>query len=267
MVESISQSHENLGLAAPKHPLVSVIRIKDVANNLPPADVRFRLELYNIIFKNGSAGSLGYGRNGYDFEEGTLIFSSPGQVISNNEEAAPNQEDGWMLQFHTDLIRRSPLGKSIDDYSFFSYDVHEALHLSDEEKCTINDLVNKIEREYCQNIDKHSQKLIISGLELLLNYCQRFYDRQFYTRTNLNKDHLEKFNEILKNYYQTKKPLYQGIPSVTYFGETMNMSPKYLSDLLKKKPDRVHKNTFRIRDRSSKNRATWHIRTYWQNSI
>ncbi len=234
VVESISQSHKNLGLAAPKHPLVSVIRIKDIIDPLPPSDVRFRIELYNIIFKNGPAGSLGYGRNSYDFQQGTMIFSSPGQVISNNEGLTTNQEAGWMLQFHRDLIRRSTLGKSINNYSFFSYDVQEALHLSDEEKSIINDLADKIEREYDQNIDKHSQKLIISTLGLLLDYCQRFYDRQFYTRINLNKDHLEKFNEILKNYYQTEMPLKQGIPSVTYFGKVMNMSPKYLSDLLKK---------------------------------
>ena len=234
LVNSISQSHKNLGLPTPKHPLVSVIRIKDIINNLPSADVRFRIELYNIIFKNGAAGSLGYGRNSYDFQEGTMIFSSPGQVISNDPALTSDQQDGWMLQFHPDLIRRSPLGKSIDDYSFFSYDLHEALHLADEEKLMINDLVSQIEREYHQNIDMHSQKLIISTLALLLDYCQRFYDRQFYTRTNLNKDHLEKVNEILKNYYQTQMPLDRGIPSVTYLGEAMNMSPKYISDLLKK---------------------------------
>lgn len=233
-VESISQSHKNLRLETPRHPLISVIRIKDILNKLPPTGIRFRLELYNIIFKNGTAGALGYGRNSYDFQEGTMIFSSPGQVISNDEEPTPAQQDGWMLQFHPDLIRRSPLGKSIDDYSFFSYDVHEALHLSDEEKSIIHDLVDKIEREYSQNIDKHSQKLIISTLELMLNYCQRFYERQFFTRTNLSRDHLEKFNEVLKNYYRTEMPLSRGIPSVAYIAEAMNMSPKYLSDLLKK---------------------------------
>ena len=141
---------------------------------------------------------------------------------------------GWTLIFHEDLISKSELGKTISNYNFFSYDINEALHLSDDEKETLNELVKKIQKEYSQNIDKHSQTLIISNIELLLNYCNLFYDRQFYTRTNLNKDYISEFESLLDRYYKTERHLETGIPSVSYFGEEMNMSAHYLSDLLKK---------------------------------
>ena len=178
--------------------------------------------------------SIGYGRSKYDFQEGTLIFSGPGQVMSTGDREDTEPREGWMLLFHPDLLRKSALGKTINNYNYFNYESNEALHLSDEEKRTINDLLQKIVSEYEQNIDKHSQKLIISSLELILDYCQRFYDRQFYTRANLNKDHLDKFKKILNDYYRSESPLNLGIPSVSYCGSEMNMSPKYLSDLLKK---------------------------------
>ena len=142
------------------------------------------------------------------------------------------------LLFHPDLIRKTELGNKIDRYSFFDYATNEALHVSDDEKTSVTEIVNKIEKEYNNNIDAHSQTLIISNLELLLNYCTRYYDRQFYTRTNFNKDLVSQFEQFLKNYYQSDKPIEIGFPTVQYCGHSLNMSPKYLSDLLRKETGR-----------------------------
>ena len=232
-IRSISQVHDFFKLEKPKHPLVSVIRVDNIANyNF--GNFRYAIDLYNISFKSGVSGSITYGRNSYDFQEGTIMFTSPGQIMEFDDHGEVSEHTGWTLLFHPDLIRKSELGRNIDNYTFFSYDVNEALHLSDDEKKSLTEIIQKIEKEYNQNIDKHSQKLIISNIELLLDYCTRYYDRQFYTRTNLNKDIVSKFEHLLREYYQSDKPLFHGFPTVKYCGAEMNMSPNYLSDLLKK---------------------------------
>ena len=147
---------------------------------------------------------------------------------------ASDSTEGWTLAFHPDLIRKSTLSDKIDQYSFFDYDVNEALHLSDDELKTIEQLLDKIVREYSQNLDRHSQNLIISNIELLLDYCARLYDRQFYTRTNINTDIVSKFENLLKAYYQSEKVDELGIPNVQYMARELNLSSNYLSDLLKK---------------------------------
>ncbi len=234
-ISTIAQVHEFMGFPPPKHPLVSVINLKDFPQDMNYGDDdRYRFELYMVSLKDGATGSMGYGRNSYDFTNGTMVFSKPNQVLaSESKEIAPDAK-GWVLLFHPDLIRRSELGKNIANYSYFSYDVHEALHLSEDEKETLTDLVRKIEKEYQGLIDKHSQKLIVSNIELILDYCTRYYDRQFYVRTNHNQDLISKFEALLKSYYDSNKPQELGVPSVTYCGEQLNMSPNYLSDLLKK---------------------------------
>lgn len=163
-----------------------------------------------------------------------MIFTSPNQVLEVNKAYQIEDDDCWTLVFHPDLIRKSQLGKRIDKYSFFNYASNEALHLSEEERQTITDISEKIIKEYSNNIDSHSQTLIISNLELLLNYSVRFYDRQFYTRTNLNKDLVSEFEEVLKAYYQSDKQLKSGIPTVQYCADALTISPRYLSDLLRK---------------------------------
>ncbi|UJH67347.1 helix-turn-helix domain-containing protein [Allomuricauda sp. SCSIO 65647] len=233
-IESISDMHDVFGLTKPKHPLVSVIRFKDTDIRPEYHHVRCSFGMYCITQKNETEGSMGYGRSSYDFQEGSMVFIKPGQVLSYDGHKSTAEDPGWALLFHPDLIRKSELGSTIDNYSFFSYDITEALHLSDEEKQTLNGLVAKIEKEYQQNIDRHSQKLINANIELLLDYCTRYYDRQFYTRTNLNKDVLTKFEHLLKEYYANENQLNGGIPSVDFCGEELHMSPKYLSDLLKK---------------------------------
>lgn len=233
-IESISDMHKVFGLPKPKHPLVSVIRFKHTQIKPEYHHIICSLGLYCITQKNEVEGSMKYGRNSYDFQEGSLLFIKPGQILSYDGHQSTAEDPGWALLFHPDLIRISELGSTIDSHSFFSYDITEALHLSDEEKQSLEELITKIEKEFNQNIDRHSQRLIISNIELLLNYCTRYYDRQFYTRENLNKDVLSRFENLLKGYYNVDSQLSKGIPSVSYCGKELNMSPKYLSDLLKK---------------------------------
>jgi AraC-like DNA-binding protein len=235
-INSISQAHQAMGLSAPKHPLVTVVQTKDFDAQHDFNGIKIINNLYQITLKQLGCGNLYYGKNSYDYEEGTLVFTSPGQVtLFEGEMPADDTTDaGWILAFHPDLIRKSPLSDKIDSYSFFHYDVNEALHLSEEELDTIEGLLDKIVKEYSLNLDKHSQNLIISNIELLLDYCTRFYDRQFYTRTNLNTDTVSKFERLLKAYYQTDLVNELGIPNVQYLASELNFSSNYLSDLLKK---------------------------------
>ncbi|TRX71455.1 AraC family transcriptional regulator [Carboxylicivirga sp. M1479] len=240
-IDTISEIHEHLGLEAPSHPLVSIYRHDTIRPNKDLAGRQIAIDLYQVMFKMCDTGSFSYGRNNYDYHEGTFIFMAPGQVITMDDDVKWDENPrsgGWSLNFHPDLIRRSHLGQHIDDYSFFSYEVNEALHVSELEKQTIGELKNKIIQEYCMNIDKHSQKLIVSNIELMLDYCTRFYDRQFYTRENLNKDLVSKFDSVLKDYYATDKALETGLPTVKYCGAALNLSSNYLSDLLKKETGR-----------------------------
>jgi hypothetical protein len=206
-VNSIAQVHQSLGLEKPKHPLVTVAKAKDFQPAMDFQNVKIVANLYQVAFKQAGCGTLQYGRNSYDYEEGTLLFTAPGQVLVFDNDVDTNNPDteGWILVFHPDLIRKSDLGKQIRRYSFFDYDVNEALHLSDEERHTIEELLAKITREYSQNLDRHSQHLIVSNIQLLLDYCLRFYDRQFFTRTNLNSDVVSRFERLLKGYYQSEK--------------------------------------------------------------
>lgn len=235
-INTINQAHQSLGLPAPKHPLVSVASASDFKPTVNFQGLRVITNLYQITLKQSGCGNLTYGKNSYDYEAGSLVFTSPGQVtIFEGELASDNGQDkGWTLAFHPDLIRKSKLSDKIDSYSFFHYDVNEALHLSEEELTNIEALLEKIVKEYSQNLDKHSQNLIISNIELLLDYCMRFYDRQFYTRNNLNTDIVSKFERLLKVYYQSEEMQINGIPSVHYLAKQMSLSPNYLSDLLKK---------------------------------
>jgi len=235
-INTISQAHKSVGLPAPKHPLVSVVKTADFRPTMDFRGVKVINNLYQVSLKNLGCGNLMYGKNTYDYEEGTLVFTSPGQVTVFDGEMPENIEDddSWTLAFHSDLIRKSNLAEKINQYSFFNYEVNEALHLSEDERKTIEELLEKIVKEYSQNLDKHSQKLIISNIELLLDYCTRFYDRQFYTRTNINVDFVSKFEKLLKSYYNTDKAEELGLPNVQYLAKELNFSSNYLSDLLKK---------------------------------
>ena len=237
-IKSISQFHEILGLPSPDHPLISLIRENEEMRKAELDDslydARFSSEMYTIMYKDKIRGSIGYGRNRYDFQEGTMIFASPGQVFTSPKKEELEGKEGWTLLFHPDLLLKSNLSKRIDSFTYFSYEVTEALHLSKKEEAFIVRVVEQIMTECSQNLDKHSQNLILSNLELLLNYCMRFYDRQFFTRTNLNSDFVSHFETELKNYFNSDLVNKKGIPSSGYFGNRLNMSANYLSDMLKK---------------------------------
>lgn len=235
-INSISQAHQAMGLPKPKHPLVSLVKTADFRPTVDFRGLKVVNNLYEITLKQLGCGNLTYGKNSYDYEEGTLVFTSPGQVTIFEGEMPSDSEtnNGWTLAFHPDLIRKSSLADKMSNYAFFNYEVNEALHLSNEELDTIEDLLGKIVKEYSQNLDKHSQNLIISNIELLLDYCTRFYDRQFYTRSNLNLDYVSKFEKLLKKYYESEVVDEKGLPNVKYLAGELNFSSSYLSDLLKK---------------------------------
>jgi AraC-like DNA-binding protein len=212
------------------HPLVSVV---DLDKAEPRKLKRLRYEFYTVFLKKIHCGDLRYGLDHYDYEEGTLIFLAPGQVIGENKDEY-YQPQGIALVFHPDLIAGTSLGKNIGDYHFFSYGENEALHLSEQERKIIQDCFSKIEYELQHAIDKHSKQLIVSNIELFLNYCTRFYDRQFITRENVNKGVLERFEQVLDHYFSSDKPQNIGLPSVSWCAEELNLSSNYFGDLIKK---------------------------------
>ena len=217
------------------HPLVSVL---DQSYSQRLKETRYISELYIIFLKDEKCGELKYGRSHYDYEEGTLLFIAPGQVFGFEDTGSMIQPTGWALVFHPDLIHGTHLGKLISDYNFFSYDASEALHVSDAEREIVLECFNKIRYELARAIDKHSRTLIVSNIELLLNYCVRFYDRQFLTREHVHKDVLAGFERLLNDYFQSEKLQTLGLPSVAYCAAQHNLSPKYFGDLIKKETGR-----------------------------
>ena len=197
-IESISDLHDLVQYSPPRHPLVSVIDHEDFYAKRPKTDALYRFGFYTISCKKFE-GLLYYGKGQYDFREGSLMFTAPGQVIGAGPDV--KVDEGWALFFHSDLLHGTGLGKKMHQYSFFNYEVNEALHISEEESKIIRDCVDKIAREYNQSIDKHTQSVIVSTIELLLNYCNRFYDRQFYTRAKVNADVVQRFETLLKAYF------------------------------------------------------------------
>ncbi len=237
-IKKVSEMHQMGSLPKPKHPLISVIYNKDLKTVSGINGVRIINHLYTVIFKSSDAcSSFSYGKSSYDYEEGTLVFTSPGQVMEFENNGAENEQidpDGWSLVFHPDIFRNSTLSDKKNKYSFFQYDSNEALHVSEKEKSSLEDLLKKIVQEYSQMLDRHSQNLIISNIELFLDYCLRFYDRQFFSRANLNSDIISKFERFLINYYEANKASHHGIPNVEHCAKQLNLSPNYLSDILKR---------------------------------
>jgi AraC-like DNA-binding protein len=218
-------NHETL------HPLVSVL---DYSKALPRYQSKMHFGIYCIVLKEVKCGDLKYGRHYYDYQEGTLVFISPGQVIEVENDGTQYQPLGHALAFHPDLIRGTALANNLMKHNFFGYDNSEALHLSERERQIVLDCFAKIQFELQQNIDKHSKKLITSNIELFLNYCERFYDRQFITREHVNKGILEKFDTLLHDYFASDKPQEIGLPSVAYCANELNLSVNYFGDLIKK---------------------------------
>lgn len=230
-LDTVKDYNDFLGIET-SNPLVSVI---DASAIKPLHHVRKSIGFYVIYLKDIKCADLiKYGRQYYDFQEETLVFAAPGQVIGNDDTGEPFQPKGWWLTFQPELLHGTPLGHHIKDYTFFSYAVDEALHLSKQEKQTIIDCMMKVENETKGMADKHSTLIIASAIELLLNYCTRFYDRQFITRKKVNKDILSRFEEQLDSYFASDKPREIGTPTVAYMADQLHLSPNYFGDLIKK---------------------------------
>ena len=229
-LDHVYQYNELMGIET-LHPLVSVI---DMSKCPRMRHSRRLYGFYCIFLKDVKCGDLRYGRNYYDYQEGTLVFTAPGQVVGVEDNGEVFQPKGWALLFHPDLIKGTSLGQGIKQYSFFSYSSTEALHLSEDEKEIFLDCLKKIKMEIQRPIDKHSKGLIARNIELLLDYCMRFYERQFITRSAANKDILMKFEALIDDYFQSDKPQTEGLPSVKYFADKVFLSSNYFGDLVKK---------------------------------
>ncbi|MBT2560704.1 helix-turn-helix transcriptional regulator [Pedobacter sp. ISL-68] len=229
-INSLSELHKLSGLPKPKNPLIGLINLGDISIQ-SQEPLSLVLNFYTISIKRCFDSKLKYGQNYYDFDEGVLVFMEPGQIISYYD--CNQQPDGLWLIFHPDLIRHYPLGKNIKNLGFFSYSVNEALHLSESEEAMVETILKNIETEYNHSIDQYSQDVMVSQLELLLNYSNRFYNRQFITRKTASNDLLIKMEALLDEYFTSGKMLEFGLPTVQQFADKLNLSSNYLSDLLR----------------------------------
>ena len=228
---SLSQLHKAMGQVAPTHPLISIMNYGQAHFDPKDYEQGIILNFYKISFKTSFAGKLRYGQGYYDFEEGGMSFIAPGQLLRMQDEEA--DYSGMTLHIHPDFLRTYQLGKSIKQYGFFSYSAAEALYLSEKEKTTILSIYRFIQDELSERIDKFSQDVIISQIEVLLNYANRFYDRQFLTRKAVNNDLLTGLEQQLEDYFNEDKSLLKGLPTVNAVAEKLNVTPRYLSDLLR----------------------------------
>lgn len=229
-INTVAEYNKQVGVET-LHPLVSVVDFEKVE---PFCYFRTQLGVYAVFLKDSKCGNMTYGCSTYDYEEGTLVFLAPGQVYGIEDKTEKRRGVGKALIFHPDLIHSTSLGKNMKEYSFFSYEVNEALHLSTRERAIIDDCLEKISFELEHAIDKHSKTLIVTYIELFLNYCKRFYDRQFITRNKVNVDILARFEKVLDDYFASELLLDHGTPTVSYCAEKLFISPNYLGDLLKR---------------------------------
>ena len=233
-LQSIADLHKLFNLGNSQHPLVAVLDFSKVTEQVEQ-NTKITTDFYSIMFKNYCKNHIKYGRKTIDFQDGNLICIAPNQTIEIDNEIEEREDKmGWGLFFHPDLIRSTTLNQKIKEYSFFQYEVSEALHLSDKEKNILLECVQKIQTELQENIDVHSQYIIVSTIELLLNYCSRFYGRQLITRSQNNKSIISQIENLLTQYFADNKINEQGLPTVKYLANKVHLSPSYLSDLLKK---------------------------------
>ena len=229
-IETVFEYNDSLGIET-LHPQVSVI---DLSKAKPIRHARQTFSFYAIFLKEVKCGELLYGRNRYDYQEGTLVCLAPGQVIGVEDNGETYQPKGWALVFHPDLIRGTTLGQHMKEYTFFSYEVNEALHLSERERQLVIDCMQKIRLELEHAIDRHSRRLVAIQIEVLLDYCLRFYERQFITRTTVNHDVLTRFERLLDDYFNDDRAQREGVPTVKYCAGELCLSPNYFGDLVKK---------------------------------
>lgn len=232
-LESISDYNDMAGIKT-LHPLVSVIDFSKVEKPFPKKLKKIYHGLYAISLKEVECGDIIYGQSKYDYKEGSLVFYAPGQIVGFNQNESQVNNTGFLLLFHSDLIYGTSLGKKIENYSFFSYQTNEALHLSDYEKGSVLDCFKQIIYEIEQRVDKYTNKFIVNSIQTLLDYSMRFYDRQFIIRERTNTGILEKFELFLQDYYRYNNQVVNGLPSVTSIALELNLSTNYLGDLIKK---------------------------------
>lgn len=236
VLNTVSDYTRFYGLPAPAHPLLTIVDLayaRELARtqNLPPVTTPVVQQLYTVFLKRGLKGTLYYGHQSYDYSEGVLGFLAPGQVFAVDATLDTSEVSGWMLTFHPDLLTKYQLGKKIASYGFFSYEVHEALHLSAREESMLDSVLSIVQNEYEQPIDTFSQDVLVSQLEVLLSYANRFYHRQFLTRRTAEHDLLSRFEALLNAYFAQDGE--QPLPTVQYFADELNVSPAYLSDMLR----------------------------------
>lgn len=231
-IKTISEFHQFRGLPKPEHPLVSLINFESIRHHGEDEPKKMVNQFYSIALKRNFNGKVKYGQQEYDFDSGIMVFIAPGQVFSIETEGEI-RHSGWLLLFHPDLLWGKPLAKKIGQYEYFGYSVNEALHLSEKEEGAITAIMGQISQEYQANIDAFSQDLIVTQLELLLTYSQRFYNRQFLTRKMANHGVLDRLAAILNEYFDSGQLEEKGVPTVTYVSQALNISPGYLGSLLK----------------------------------
>jgi AraC family transcriptional activator of pobA len=233
-IKTISEYHQVMGLPKPEHPLISLLNFESIKGMPYDRPINIVFDFYSISLKRDFNAKFKYGQQEYDFDEGIMFFICPGQVfgieVEKNEEL---RHTGWMLLIHPDFLWKTPLAKTIKQYEYFDYSVHEALFLSEKEETTIIGMMHSIDQEYKSNIDKFSEHIIIAQLELLLNYADRFYHRQFITRKITNHQLLDRLEDILAAYFNSADLSKKGLPTVQYIADTLNVSPNYLSGSLK----------------------------------
>lgn len=231
-IKSISEYHSVRGLPKPQHPLISLVNYADIKHSPENNNISWVYAFYFVALKKNMNSKFKYGQQEYDFDEGTMFFVSPGQVfrIEVNQDAP--DKSGWMLLIHPDFLWNMPLAKSIKKYEYFSYSVNEALFLSEKEEDIVTGVIKNIQHEYHGNIDKFSQQIIISQIEVLLNYADRFYNRQFITRKITNHEVLDRLETILNQHFNDTAVV-KGLPTVQYIAQQLNLSSDYLSTLLK----------------------------------
>ena len=229
-IKSIAEIHRLMNLPKPQHPLIGMIDLK-ILKSAP--NIQAVLSDFYVVSLKRGCDKLFYGQQKYDFDEGLLAFIAPGQILRGEANGVPHNLEGWMLFVHPDFLWNTPLAQKIKQYEFFGYSTNEALFLSDKEETTINGIVNNIREEYHANIDKFSQDVIIAQLDVLFTYAQRFYERQFITRKITNNQVLNRLEEILSTYFNSEDLVLKGLPTVQHVADSLNLSTKYLSSMLK----------------------------------
>ena len=231
--KTISEFYRFRGFPQPEHPLISVVNLETV-QNFKLIEISLIWDFYVVALKRNFNAKMRYGQQEYDFDEGLMSFVSPGQVVRLVvEKDSISKQSGWLLLVHPDFLWNTPLAKNIKQYGYFDYSVNEALHLSEKEEATITNIMQNIEQEYRSNIDNFSRDVMVSQIELLLNYSNRFYHRQFITRQKASNDLLVKLEDLLTEYFDKQNDSQSGLPTVKYVADKLNVSPNYLSDMLR----------------------------------